>query len=240
MSTTRSYETTQQPAERDRSEIWALGAVVETSDGKCGELRRLVVDPLARTITHLVVGAAHHRTGGHLVPVGLIEAVPGPVRLRCDQSTFRGLPLSESTDVLPVTTGSWAGGGAMGMGPRPIMVVEDQVPAGEGELSGSTPVDSTEGTVGHCGGVVVDPATGTISHLLLEQGHLWGRREVWIRAEDIAELGEVVRLDLTREQVLDLPPHWHDQPLRGPSMTDSPETDTMSILTATMTVLPRS
>jgi sporulation protein YlmC with PRC-barrel domain len=234
-----SDQAAQPAADHARSVVFLFGAEVETVEGKCGELRRLVVDPQTRSITHLVVGAAHHRTGGHLVPRGLVASVSGPVRLSCDRSAFDGLPLSESTEVLPVTTGSWAGGGAMGMGPRPIIVVDDQVPAGEGELSSSTPVQSTEGFAGHCGGVMVDLDTGRVHHVLLEQGHLWGRREVWIRNDDVTELGEPIRLGLTREQVLALPPHGHSHQARGSSGAEPAETDVLSILTTTMTVLPR-
>ena len=204
-------------ADLRRADVLVLGATVETADGTCGDLRRLVVDPLTRTVTHLVVGAAHHRTGGHLVPRGLVARVSGPIRLSCDQSTFDALPLAEATEVLPAVTGSWAGGAALGMGPRQVVVVADQVPTGEDELCSSTPVESTEGFAGRCGGVAVDHLGGTVNHVLLEQGHLWGRRQVWIRSDDVTEIGETIRLRLTREQVLALPPHGHDHPPRHPA-----------------------
>jgi hypothetical protein len=36
------------------------GSSVSCSDGPCGELTRVVVDPAARTVTHLVVGPARY------------------------------------------------------------------------------------------------------------------------------------------------------------------------------------
>ena len=34
---------------------FAIGAKVRCSDGSCGEVRRLVIDPAPETVTHLVV-----------------------------------------------------------------------------------------------------------------------------------------------------------------------------------------
>ena len=43
---------------------------VTCSDVVCGELKRVVVDPVARALTHLVVKPRHGRGTGHLVPIG--------------------------------------------------------------------------------------------------------------------------------------------------------------------------
>ena len=34
---------------------FTIGSEVCSSDGPCGELRRVIIDPVARTLTHLVV-----------------------------------------------------------------------------------------------------------------------------------------------------------------------------------------
>ena len=49
-----------------------IGTEVACSDGACGDLRRVVVDPVARAITHLVVEPRHRRGTGHLVPIDLV------------------------------------------------------------------------------------------------------------------------------------------------------------------------
>ena len=46
-----------------------IGAEVACSDGACGELRRVIVDPVARQVTHLVVEPRQVGGGGHLVPI---------------------------------------------------------------------------------------------------------------------------------------------------------------------------
>jgi hypothetical protein len=40
---------------------FAIGARASCSDGPCGEVRRIIMDPAAGTVTHLVIGRG---TGG--------------------------------------------------------------------------------------------------------------------------------------------------------------------------------
>jgi hypothetical protein len=51
-----------------------IGSSVSCTDGPCGELTRVVVDPAARTVTHLVVGPAHGGGTSRLAPVRLAGA----------------------------------------------------------------------------------------------------------------------------------------------------------------------
>lgn len=51
-----------------------MGETVFCSDGECGELSRIVVDPGLRAVTHLVVEPHHEPSLGRLVPVVLAEA----------------------------------------------------------------------------------------------------------------------------------------------------------------------
>ena len=45
---------------------FAIGAKASCSDGSCGEVRRLIIDPAAGTVTHL---SSNRGTGGR--PAGL-------------------------------------------------------------------------------------------------------------------------------------------------------------------------
>ena len=64
----------------------------------------------------------------------------------------------------------------------------DRVPTGEIELRHASAIYSADQHhLGSVDGVVVD-ADGLISHLLLERGHLWWKREISIPAAAIAEL----------------------------------------------------
>ena len=45
-----------------------------------------------------------------------------------------------------------------------------------------------------------------MTHVLLQEGHLWGRKEVAIPISAVTEVDPEIRLNLTKAQVGDLPP----------------------------------
>jgi hypothetical protein len=45
-----------------------------------------------------------------------------------------------------------------------------------------------------------------VTHVLLQEGHLWGRRDVAIPASVVTKVENGIWLNLTKEQVEDLPP----------------------------------
>jgi hypothetical protein len=85
-------------------------------------------------------------------------------------------------------------------------VVHDAVPVGEEEVSRGEPVHALDGEIGRVHGFLVDPQDGQVTHVLLEEGHLWGRKEVAIPVSAVAGTEDGIRLSLTRKQVGDLPP----------------------------------
>ena len=46
--------------------------------------------------------------------------------------------------------------------------------------AGASAVHATDGEIGKVEGLVVEPAHGHVTHVLLQEGHLWGRKEVAI------------------------------------------------------------
>jgi hypothetical protein len=82
-------------------EQFAIGADVSWRDGECGEVSRVVIDPVARTVTHLVVEPKHRRGPGRLVPLDLVDATTATVRLSCDLAAFAELEAAEETQFLP-------------------------------------------------------------------------------------------------------------------------------------------
>lgn len=49
---------------------FTIGAEASCTDGACGAVSRVVVDPVARAVTHLVVEPAHRQGLGRLVVSG--------------------------------------------------------------------------------------------------------------------------------------------------------------------------
>ena len=79
----------------------SLGVDTRCSDGPCGTVIRVVVDPVARTVTHVVVEPRHREGFGRLVPLDLVEARADEVTLGCTTEQFEQLELAEETTFLP-------------------------------------------------------------------------------------------------------------------------------------------
>jgi sporulation protein YlmC with PRC-barrel domain len=201
---------------------FTIGSEVACSDGVCGELTRVVVDPVARALTHLVVEPTNRQGIGRLVPVELVESTGGEIRLRCTTSKFKALEDAEETRFLPGASGAWGygqgqmlsmpyfglgmGGMGMGMGAGPQAVVYDRVPAGEVEVRRGEHVHATDGPIGQVQGLVIDPSDHHVTHVLLDEGHLWGKKRVAIPISAVQDVKHGVQLSVTKDQVRDLPP----------------------------------
>ena len=84
---------------------FVIGADATCTDGPCGQVSRVVVDPVAQTVTHLVVEPKHRQGLGRLVPLDLISGTPQQVRLSCSRAQFQELPSAEETQFVPGTAG---------------------------------------------------------------------------------------------------------------------------------------
>jgi sporulation protein YlmC with PRC-barrel domain len=62
------------------------------------------------------------------------------------------------------------------------------------------------GQIGQVEGFMVNPADEKVTHILLEEGHLWGRKQVAIPVGAVASIEDGIRLNITKRQVEDLPP----------------------------------
>ena len=199
---------------------FTIGSVAACSDGPCGEVRRVVVNPVAREVTHLVIEPVHRSGLGRLVPLDLVEADAGEVHLRCTLEEFEQLPHAEETDFLPGGSGYetyaqhelyyWPYYGIEG-GADPVVanasgiVTRDTLPPGEVGVRRGEPVHASDGEIGKVEGLVVEPAHGHVTHVLLQEGHLWGRKQVAIPIGAVVRLGEAIAVNLTKREIEDLP-----------------------------------
>lgn len=200
-----------------------IGAGVSTSEGGvCGDLVRVVVDPIARIVTHLVVEPKHRQGLGRLVPIDLVDVGGDGVRLSCDAAAFDALEEAEEMQFLP-GTGMGLGYGpeevwgrpyyglalgydaGLGLGSVPQAVVYDRIPIGEIEIRRGEPVQATDGDVGKVQGVVIDPADHHMTHLLLQEGHLWGKKDVAIPIGAVVSVEDGIVLSLSKEELGALP-----------------------------------
>ena len=201
---------------------FTIGSAAACSDGPCGEVSRVVVDPVARAVTHLVVEPAHRSGLARLVPLELVEGGAGTIRLRCTTEEFDKLAPAEETDFLPGGSGyeSYAehelfywpyyGIDVQG-GIDPLVanasgiVTRDLLPKGEVGVRRGERVHATDGEIGKVEGFVVEPVHGHVTHVLLQEGHLWGRKQVAIPVSAVQGIDEGVTVSLTKHEIESLP-----------------------------------
>jgi hypothetical protein len=214
------------------SASYTIGSEVACTDGTCGKLIWVVVDPVARCLTHLVVAPVDHQDLGRLVPVDLVHSIGERICLTCNLVGFAGLERSQETEFVPVESDEWGyacdqmrswpyyglgfdGRGsesALGMGPgtgkpqAPETVTYDHVPLGEVDVHRGDHVHATDGMIGSVQGLVIDPSDHHVTHFLLQEGHLWGRKQVAIPIGAVDGLEAGVHLRLSKHEVHDLPP----------------------------------
>jgi sporulation protein YlmC with PRC-barrel domain len=200
------------------TEKFTIGAIASCSDAVCGDVTQVVVDPVARVVTHIVVEPKHRKGLGRLVPVGLVEEMnDSQVRLSCTVAEFEQLAHAEETQFLPGSGGhaDYTAGEALAqpffgltdvIGDVPQAVTYDTLPLDEVAIRRGEQVEASDGRIGVVRGLVVDPRNHGVTHVLLEEGHLWGRKQVAIPIGAVKRVDTGVRVDLTKQQVGNLPP----------------------------------
>ncbi len=223
------------------SSMFTISGEVRTADGMRGRLERVAVDPDSRVLTHLVVTPVGAREKSRLVPVDLVERAAPIIELTCTAEQFNRLEPAEEDEVLnppeEIGTGGampsfgpGVGGGAHGggpvMGPRagakPRVVTHEVVPDGGADVRKGEHAHALDGSIGKVKGLVADPETHDITHVLLNEGHLWAGKTVAVPISKVTSVNDGVQLDMTKRQVKDLPA-VDDSSLASPS--GSPDGD---------------
>jgi sporulation protein YlmC with PRC-barrel domain len=219
---------------------FTIGTDVSGSDGPVGKLSRVIVDPTVEEVTHLAVEPEHRPDLGRLVPLDLVEfgGAAGGIRLRCTKAEFENLDPAEDTQIIPASDAYGGyGAGQIGYMPyygleggglavpgigrgagaiSPQVVATDSVPLGEVEIRRGDSVQATDGHIGRVQGLVIDPASRHVTHVLLQEGHLWGKKEVSIPISAVTSTRDGIILKLSKQEVQDLPPVDSSHPEKKP------------------------
>ncbi len=201
-----------------------MNANVECTDGIFGRSEYVLMNPVLDQVTHLVVKQAASPNTEYLVPLASVsETKADTIQLRCSKAELEKMePFIKTTyieDSMPARNFDNAGvAKGMGMGTNyylPYVTFERtfqtpvehrQIPGGELALRRGTRVEATDGYIGKVDEFVVDPKEGAITHLVMREGHLWGKKEVVIPLSALGTtLNDTVFLKLTKLQVESLP-----------------------------------
>jgi sporulation protein YlmC with PRC-barrel domain len=202
-----------------------LGSRVNCTDDAFGELADVVIDPTRQRVTHLVVDPDREQWLARLVPVELADLGKSGARgvtLRATVEEVRQLPPAHDIAYLrlgdfPLEDPDWDVGiqevlalpyYVYDLEPTPIdfALTYDRIPKSEIEIRRASSVASADGhRLGHVDGFLVDRDDG-ITHLVLERGHLWGRREITIPVGAVGRVEtDAVTLTLSKDEVEALP-----------------------------------
>jgi len=182
---------------------------------KCGRSTSLIINPVNERVTHLVVLEKDFPYIERLVPVDkILASSPNSIQLRCSQGELSDMDAFEETDFIeagrlesslpysvPYEVWPYAMYEAM-----PMPFEHERIPTGEVAIRRGTPVQATDGNVGKVDEFLVDPENDTITHLVLREGHLWGKKDVTIPVSKIDKITEeAVYLSLDKKSIESLP-----------------------------------
>jgi sporulation protein YlmC with PRC-barrel domain len=193
-------------------------ARVFCADGLCGRSTYIILNPITREVTHLVVKETELLHIERLVPLALVgESTPRIIRLNCTKDGLGRLEHFLEHHFVPVVTdddqvdhdeqhkGYMMWPYVTSKEPTTPTVLERLLPTDLAVRRGAQ-VQAADGNIGLIGEFVIDPKDGHITHLVLREGHLWAQKEVTIPVSQIERITEdSVYLKLDRQSVEKLP-----------------------------------
>jgi sporulation protein YlmC with PRC-barrel domain len=189
-----------------------MDAKVELLDGEGGHTTRVLLNPISKKITHLIVREPGLLGIEREVPMELmLEGTPKTVRLRLTRDELAGLPPLEETRYItpPEPLPPYPQEALLAWPYYPVdgvAITEVSIPPGELAVRRGQRVQAADGRVGRVDEFLVDPVSERITHLRMREGHLWGQREVTIPVDQIDRIEEdAVHLKLNKRQVEELP-----------------------------------
>ena len=192
-----------------------LDAMVVCVDGECGKLSHIIIERNSQKVTHFVVAVSNllesHkrlvttdcvvRTTSESVALNCtkqeLEAMPSFTEMRfLNPITAQYEPLEEFSDKALASRGSyfaWSDSSMLtdtGVDIFSMPVEEELIPAGEMAVHRGASVEATDGHIGRVEEFLVDPNDQHLTHLVLEKGHLWHKKELTVPMSAIAKMDE--------------------------------------------------
>jgi sporulation protein YlmC with PRC-barrel domain len=188
-----------------------LNVDVYCTDGVCGRSKEVIMDRETDEVTHLVVKVKDSASAEILVPVDLVtKTTPHEIQLRWAKDELAELQPFLKTEIIEDRVPRFIVAPYLMRIEAPetgwIAVEREDIPPGELAVRQGARVEATDGRVGKLDEFLVDPANERVSHLVMREGHLWGRRDVTIPVSQIDRLEEnAIYLKLNKKQVEALP-----------------------------------
>lgn len=200
-----------------------IDAQVQCVDGADGRSTAVILNPVTRRVTHVVVKQDSFPWLERLVPVEMVaETSPDQIYLNCNHQELHELESFVETEFVagdfpyePYDLGQYHVWPYIVPEDESVPVEHERVPPGELAVRRGNQVRATDGDVGWVDEFLVDRDTEQITHIVLREGHLWGRKDVLVPVSEIGQIDEDrVYLTLNKEEIANLPTiplrRWHE------------------------------
>jgi sporulation protein YlmC with PRC-barrel domain len=191
-----------------------MDAKVFCSGDICGHITHIIINPITNQVTDVVVRDYEVPQIERLVPVELItKSSSDTVQLTISKDRIRTFPAFRYTHFIRVTTPVKSVGLPIYM-MWPYVVSQEKlipfeaegIPPDELAIQRNARVIATDGQVGKVDEFLIDSGTGNITHLVLREGHLWGKKDIVIPVSAIKHIGEdAVELKIDKKSIETLP-----------------------------------
>lgn len=204
-----------------------LNVEVTCIDGNCGKSSHVIINPLDRAITHVVVEYdSFSDSNNSLVPLDkIIETTDNSIQLKCTTEELIGMEKFTETHYINSDAAEYTAFDTLAersfneldsfsMLPYvypesriySIPVEDERIPPGEIAVRRGADVEASDGHVGRVAEFIIDPTDGHITHLVLREGHLWSEKELTLPLSTVERMDEdAVYLNLDKKAVKSLP-----------------------------------
>ena len=199
-----------------------VGVDVHCADGLCGRSTYVLVDPASNEVTHLVVKENEFPHEERIVPIETVSDTSSDViLLKCTRDGLAEMEpfiqteyiREEMTDMEEYVPLGYAGIGPSMLWPitapdrtHVVAVEHKRVPLGELAIQHGAVVQARDGPAGRVDELIVDPKSEHITHLVMHEGHLWGKQRITIPVSKVERIRDgIVRLALSKDEVEALP-----------------------------------
>ena len=193
----------------------SLDAIVVCVDGECGKLSHIILERNSQKVTHVVVAVSNFlESHKHLVSIDfIVRTTADLVALNCTKKELSAMPPFTEMHFLNPITGQyealkdfsdeaiasrssylvWSDQSMIADTSADVFSIpieEELIPAGEIAIHRGASVEATDGHIGRIEEFLVDPNDQHLTHLVLEKGHLWHKKDLTLPMSAIAKMDE--------------------------------------------------
>lgn len=205
-----------------------LNVDIICNDGKCGKSSHVIIDPLNQAITHIVVqNEKFIDSNQRLVPLERVMMTSSKsIYLNCTKDELAKMEKFTETHYINRDAAEYQ---SFGLPPEHMLdefdpfllmwpyvycddnlysipVEDERIPPGEIAVRRGAEVEATDGYIGKVDEFVIDPTDGHITHLVLREGHLWGKKDLTVPLSAVDRMDEyIVNLKLDKKTIKSLP-----------------------------------